>query len=62
MKTQVKPIKKASNDPVREAKGHPSGPSLTEMLYREEEKVLEKRERRKKPWSGEPDDGDIRAI
>ena len=46
MKTKVKPIKKASNDPVREAKGHPSGPSLTEMLYREEEKVLEKREKK----------------
>jgi hypothetical protein len=59
MKTKVKPIKKASNDPVREAKGHPNGPSLTEMLNGEEEKVLEKRKNKN---ADEPDGGPIPVI
>ncbi len=40
MKTKIKPIKKASNDPITEAKGHPDGPNLTEMINGQEEKVL----------------------
>ena len=59
MKTKFKPIKKASSDPVREAREHPNGPSLTEMLNGEEEKVLEKRKDKK---SGEPDGGPIPVI
>jgi hypothetical protein len=44
MKTKDKPIKKASKNPVTEAKGHPDGPSLTEMLSGEEEKTLKKKQ------------------
>ena len=33
-------IKPASDDPEREAKGHPSGPSLMEMLARQEDRKL----------------------
>ncbi|HTK19085.1 MAG TPA: hypothetical protein VL442_06220 [Mucilaginibacter sp.] len=44
MKTKDKPIKKASKNPVKEAKGHPNGPSLTEMLNGEEEKMLKKKQ------------------
>jgi len=59
MKTKVKPIKKASSDPVKEAKGHPNGPGLTEMLNGEEEKVLEKRKNKN---TNEPDGGPIPVI
>jgi hypothetical protein len=33
-----KPIKPASTNPVKEAKSHPDGPSLEEMLNGQEEK------------------------
>ena len=59
MKTKDKPIKKASKNPVTEAKGHPDGPSLTEMINGEEEKVL----RRKKGGEKEdPSGGPIPVI
>lgn len=38
--TKNKKIKPASKDPVKEAKGHPDGPDLTEMLNGQEEKKL----------------------
>ena len=53
------PIKKASSDPVKEAKGHPNGPSLLEMINCEEEKVLKKK---KRPEDGEPEGGPIPVI
>ncbi|HEY9003255.1 MAG TPA: hypothetical protein VIM89_17990 [Mucilaginibacter sp.] len=58
MKTKVKPIKKASKNPVTEAKGHPDGPSFTEMLNGEEEKML----RKKKGKKEDPSDGPIPVI
>lgn len=49
MKTTKKRITKpASNDPVKEALGHPDGPSLEEMLVGKEEKKLEKKNYRGK--------------
>jgi hypothetical protein len=33
-----KPTKPASKDPVKEAKSHPDGPGLTEMINGQEEK------------------------
>jgi hypothetical protein len=59
MKTKEKPIKKASNNPVTEAKGHPDGPSLTEMLNGEEEKVLRRKRANKKD---DPSGGPIPVI
>ena len=59
MNTNGKLIKKASRNPVKEAKGHPNGPSLTEMLNGEEEKVLEKRKNKN---TNEPDGGPIPVI
>ena len=59
MKTKDKPIKKASKNPVTEAKGHPDGPSLTEMLNGEEEKVLKKKKGQKKDG---PSGGPIPVI
>ena len=56
MKTKDKPIKKASRNPLTEAKGHPDGPGLTEMINGEEEKVL----RRKK--KDDPSGGPIPVI
>jgi len=55
---QKKRIKPASEDPVKEALGHPNGPSLAEMLNGEEEK---------KPLKGKnsekiPDNPDIPII
>lgn len=44
MKTTKKRVTKpASTDPVKEAKSHPYGPSLEEMLNGQEEKKLEKK-------------------
>ena len=49
MDTSKKKITKpASNDPVKEALGHPSGPSLEEMLSGQEEKKLETGKKSKK--------------
>ena len=59
MKTKVKPIKKASENPVTEAKGHPDGPSLTEMLNGEEEKMLRRKKGKKKE---DPPNGPIPII
>jgi hypothetical protein len=59
MKTKDKPIKKASKNPVTEAKGHPNGPSLTEMINGEEEKVLRRKKRVKKD---DPSGGPIPVI
>jgi hypothetical protein len=59
MKTKDKPIKKASKNPVTEAKGHPDGPSLTEMLNGEEEKTLRKKAGKKKE---DPPNGPIPVI
>jgi hypothetical protein len=59
MNTEHKPIKKASEDPIKEALGHPNGPSLQEMLNRQEEKVLKKK---KKPEDDEPEGGPIPVI
>ena len=59
MKTKDRPIKKASKNPVTEAKGHPDGPSLTEMINGEEENML----RRKKGREHEdPSGGPIPVI
>lgn len=55
------PVKKANPDPVKEAIGHPDGPSLEEMLNGEEEKVL-KKNKSKKAQNGEPDGGPIPVI
>jgi hypothetical protein len=49
-----KRTKPASENPVREARGHPNGPSLTEMLNRQEEKKLSPEKNSKKP-SSNPD-------
>ncbi len=57
MSTENKPIKKASSDPVKEALGHPNGPSLQEMINRQEEK-----KKKKKPENGEPEGGPIPVI
>ncbi|MBS1530929.1 MAG: hypothetical protein JSU01_11510 [Bacteroidetes bacterium] len=44
MKTTKRRVTKpASNDPVKEAIGHPDGPGLEEMLAGQEEKNLEKK-------------------
>jgi hypothetical protein len=51
-------IKPASEDPEREAKGHPNGPSLMEMLARQEDRKL----RGKKPQKQKPEDPDIPII
>jgi hypothetical protein len=60
MNTKDKPpIKKASSDPVKEAKGHPDGPSLLEMINCEEQKVLNKK---RKPEDSEPKGGPIPVI
>jgi hypothetical protein len=59
MKTKDKPIKKASNNPITEAKGHPDGPSLTEMLNGEEEKMLRKKKKKK---NEDPPNGPIPVI
>ena len=59
MKTKGKPVKKASKNPVTEAKGHPDGPSLTEMLNGEEEKVLRRKKENKKD---DPSGGPIPVI
>lgn len=59
MKTKIKPIKKASKNPITEAKGHPDGPSLAEMLNGEEEKVLRRRKGKKKQ---DPPNGPIPVI
>jgi hypothetical protein len=58
MKTKDNPIKKASKNPITEAKGHPDGPSLTEMLNGQEEKVL----RRRKGKKQDPPNGPIPVI
>lgn len=57
MSTENKPIKKASSDPFKEALGHPNGPSLQEMINRQEEK-----KKKKKPENGEPEGGPIPVI
>ncbi|MDO3624976.1 hypothetical protein [Mucilaginibacter sp. BT774] len=59
MKTKDKPIKKASRSPVTEAKGHPDGPGLTEMINGEEEKELR---RKKEVKQGGPSGGPIPVI
>lgn len=59
MKTKVEPIKKASNNPLSEAKGHPDGPSLTEMIDGQEEKMLERKKRKRK---NNGSDGSIPVI
>ena len=59
MKTKINPIKKASSNPITEAKGHPDGPSFTEMLNGEEEKVLRRKKREKKE---DPPGGPIPVI
>lgn len=59
MKTKDKPIKKASKNPVTEAKGHPDGPSLTEMINGEEEKVLRTKKGRE---NEDPSGGPIPVI
>ena len=60
MNTKDKPpIKKANPDPIKEAKGHPNGPSLQEMLSGEEEKVSKKKG---KPKNGGPEGGPIPVI
>jgi len=59
MKTKDKPVKKASKNPVTEAKGHPDGPSLTEMLNGEEEKMLRRKKENKKD---DPSGGPIPVI
>jgi hypothetical protein len=59
MKTKDKPIKKASNNPITEAKGHPNGPSLTEMLNGEEEKMLRRKKGNQKE---DPPNGPIPVI
>ncbi|HVS91297.1 MAG TPA: hypothetical protein VHE59_04645 [Mucilaginibacter sp.] len=41
--TKKRVTKPASTDPVKEAVGHPDGPSLEEMLNGQEEKKLEKK-------------------
>lgn len=59
MNTNKKKITKpASEDPVKEAMGHPSGPSLEEMLSGQEEKKLESGKNSKKA----PDNPDIPII
>ena len=60
MNTKDKPpIKKANPDPIKEAIGHPNGPSLLEMVNCEEEKVLKKKT---KPEDGDPEGGPIPVI
>ncbi len=51
-------IKPASDDPEREAKGHPNGPSLMEMLARQEDRKLQGDKSKKK----KPEDPDIPII
>ena len=48
MKSKVEPVKKASNNPLTEAKGHPDGPSLIEMIDGQEEKILGRKKRKRK--------------
>ena len=60
MNTKDKPfVKKANPDPIKEAIGHPNGPSLQEMLNGEEERALKKK---KKPEDDETDGGPIPVI
>ena len=60
MNTKDKPsVKKANPDPLKEAIGHPNGPSLQEMLNGEEERALKKK---KKPEDYETDGGPIPVI
>lgn len=51
-------IRPASEDPEREAKGHPNGPSLMEMLARQEDRKLRGNRSQKK----KPEDPDIPII
>lgn len=60
MNNKNKPVKKASQNPVKEAIGHPDGPSFEEMINGEEEKVLKKKN--KKPAKRDPDGGPIPVI
>jgi hypothetical protein len=60
MNTKDKPpIKKANPNPIKEAIGHPNGPSLQEMLSGEEQDVSKKA---RKPENGEPEGGPIPVI
>ena len=60
MNTKDKPsVKKANPDPIKEAIGHPNGPSLQEMLNGEEERALKKK---KNPEDDETDGGPIPVI
>lgn len=56
--TKKRITKPASEDPVKEALGHPSGPGLEEMLNGQEEKKLERGKNSKKA----PDNPDIPII
>lgn len=59
MDTNKKRITKpASDDPIKEAIGHPSGPGLEEMLSGVEEKKLKEGTRHKK----KPEDPNIPII
>ena len=58
MSKKDRKIKPASDDPVREALGHPNGPSLLEMIGGHEEQELEPGENSKKA----PDNPDIPII
>jgi Ribonuclease G/E len=59
MNTHKRKITKpASNDPVREALGHPSGPGLMEMLNGKEDEKLQPGKNTKK----EPEDPNIPII
>lgn len=48
-KNQKKLVKPASEDPAREALGHPNGPGLLEMLAGVEDQKLEPGKNSKKP-------------
>ncbi len=56
--TKRKITKPASEDPVREAIGHPNGPGLLEMLGGQEDKKLDPGKNSKKA----PDNPDIPII
>jgi hypothetical protein len=50
MNTKKRVTKPASDDPVREALGHPNGPGLEEMLGgREDKKLIAGKNSKKKP-------------
>jgi hypothetical protein len=57
-RSKRKAVKPASKDPVKEAMGHPDGPSLKEMINGEEEKKLQSNKKSKKA----PDNPDIPII